>query len=112
MDYTAKAAAVTLALKCRCEVVIVQPPLYVAVETLGAVLLQWDRPTQREDGTPLPESEIRGYVIEYADQRVEVTGYAHTVEGLQAGRYEFRIATVDTDGQVGPFSPSVSVSIP
>lgn len=112
MDYTAKAAALNLALRCDCEVVIVQPPLYVTVTRSSSVLLSWDRPTQREDGTPLAPDEIRGYVIEYDDQRVEVTGYSHTVEGLPPGRYSFRIATIDSDGRQGAFSEAVLVELP
>lgn len=82
-------------------------------------MLSWDLPTEREDGTALPISEIRHYAIRWGcDTGIEggrtvpptqknlVMGSAELL-----GRCKFDISTTDTDGQTSKPSPKVSVFI-
>lgn len=80
------------------------------------VVLTWDHPTEREDSTPLALNEISHYVIEVSkDGSIRTFAVAkslsHTMKKLRSGTYQFRIATVDTDGLQGRFSEMVEVII-
>lgn len=72
---------------------------------LGSITLNWATPLNREDGSPLYDSEIAFYEIFYglADQSgetIQVAGTENeiTIDSLPAGRYVFTIATTDIDG--------------
>jgi len=84
-------------------------------EILRSIQLSWETPLKREDGTDLPIYEINGYVIKYGsdanslDLQVDVLG-ADTdvlIELLEAGTYYFAIATIDSDGVQGSYSPQI-----
>lgn len=71
---------------------------------LASPCLTWQDPTQREDGTPLPRAEIKGYVIRWvrtnSAKNTESVGSIRT--GNKAcynlayrGDYQFFIKTVD-----------------
>lgn len=85
---------------------------------LAALALTWSVPTQRQDGTALPVSEIDGYMITYmrdggaAVQVVIDDGAATTYRftGLQPGAYLFQISTTDTAGVTGEQSGKVAYS--
>lgn len=76
----------------------------------------WDIPTQRVDGTPLDVAEISHYVIEYIGagggpatiQTATGADTSYIVTGISTATA--KIATVDVDGQQGPWSESVSCS--
>jgi hypothetical protein len=118
-DYTAKAAAVNLSFLCNCSIVIKQPDITVTtgygddvvVEPLAAIALTWDIPREREDGSPLPENEIAHYLIEANGKQIEVDGLSYVFTDAIQGENVFKIATVDSDGQTGAFSPEVKVVI-
>jgi len=84
-------------------------------EILSSIQLSWDTPLKREDGTDLELYEINGYVIKYGtdtnnlDHQVGVVG-ADTgvlIESLEVGTYYFSIATIDSDGVQGNYSPQI-----
>lgn len=73
----------------------------------------WDIPAEREDGSSLPIEEISGYVISYGKtgevpEEVFIEGAmtTETVIDVEAGTYVASIATVDSDGEQGNFSPA------
>ena len=84
----------------------------------AAVELSWDTPRMREDGSPLQDSEIQGYIIQYGrnlynlEQSIEV---AHqpinrfTLREIDPGLLYLRIATMDSAGFKGTFSKTISV---
>lgn len=70
--------------------------------------LTWSRPTTRTDGTILPPDQISGYMLEI-DGTMTFVGnvLAYTATYSVAMRHVYRIATIDTDGQQGPWSDEV-----
>jgi len=88
-------------------------------DQIGTVLLSWDIPTEREDGTSLELYEISGYTIAYGvsetDLALEVSVVgnvtSYSLEDLQLGTYYFAIATVDSDGVRGRFSDVIAVTV-
>jgi hypothetical protein len=67
--------------------------------------LTWARPTTRADNSPLLASEISGYMLEidgYATNIGNVLTYSATYS--VAMPHVYRIATIDTLDQVGPWS--------
>lgn len=94
----------------------------VTLSTLAAdIILTGDVPTQREDGSPLPVSEISGYQIIYGDtpdglnQTYTITTpdkVEATIEDFDPGTYYFAVATVDSDGIRGNFSEVISAVVP
>ena len=69
------------------------------------VTFEWTTPTQREDNTALPLSEIANFRVAYTANGAAQTPFTvansattHTLNNVAAGRYCFTITTVDTDG--------------
>ena len=82
--------------------------------------LNWNIPSSREDGTTLEMYEIGGYEIQYklvSDSQYtsivisDETRDRYEITGLNAGTYEFRIATFDIDNVYSQFSTPQSASI-
>lgn len=88
-----------------------------AQQPLAPFLLEWVEPTTRTDGTALASDEIDSYDIT-ADhsggvtQTITVDAPATSVQWSPplAGDWTFRIVTVDTQGNVGPFSDPLPVT--
>lgn len=67
--------------------------------------LSWTRPTTRTDGSTLPADQISGYMLEIDGQMTfigNVLSYAATYSVVMMHTY--RIATIDSDGQQGPWT--------
>ncbi|MGD8175234.1 hypothetical protein [Marinimicrobium sp. ARAG 43.8] len=87
-------------------------------EVAGLVLLEWDRPDQRENGDYLEGDEIGGYELRYhqvGDDKARVIllddPYQERIELADlVGRYQFSIAVFDTDGLYSKFVPLSPVS--
>ena len=92
--------------------------------TVGAlfyeVLLNWDTPMMRSDGTALSTDDLASYQIRSSSVLdgeegvfligdTEATSYLLT--DLSAGTYEFRIAAIDVDGISSGFSEALVVSV-
>lgn len=77
------------------------------------VVLEWDKPDERENGDYLEESEIGGYEIRYRQPGQEDYETVIIDDGLvekyeftqPAGTTEFEIASYDTDGLYSVFIP-------
>ena len=70
--------------------------------------LTWSRPTTRTDGTTLPADQISGYMLEIDGQMTfigNVLRYEATFSEVMA--HVYRIATVDIQGRMGPWSSEV-----
>lgn len=70
--------------------------------------LTWQRPTTRTDHSVLPADQIRGYALEIDGQATDignVLSYAATYSAAMVHTY--RIRTIDTHGQRGPWSVEV-----
>lgn len=84
---------------------------------LATITLTWETPVEREDGSPLPFSEISHYVITQQRNTGPVTSIAvarsniFVLRHMPAGTYTFAIATVDSDGFIGNFSSSIQETI-
>jgi hypothetical protein len=65
-----------------------------------SVTLTWTAPTQRENGDPLPISEISHFLLEYIDRSFEIPRdqTSFVVNGLPAGEITFSLWTVDAEG--------------
>jgi hypothetical protein len=72
--------------------------------------LTWSRPTERTDGTALAESEIKGYTLE-VDGIATFIGNVLSYQATYSDRlpHSYRIATVDSYGQQGPWSNEVKL---
>ncbi|UZE94371.1 PA14 domain-containing protein [Alkalimarinus alittae] len=87
--------------------------------TTGTVTLNWTAPTKRVDGTNLPLSEIRSYIVGYTKDSGSAVEAApipphqltHTYESLLPGVYDFYIKVTDTDGLTGPASTPVRATL-
>ena len=86
----------------------------IEVRERPSMSLSWSMPTERENGKLLPESEIFGYRIQYGSQHdqlnesvtiVGATETHYTLNDLTYSRVYARIATIDSDGTLGRFSP-------
>ena len=72
--------------------------------------LTWSRPTTRTDGSALPADQIRGYMLEIDGQATDIGNvlrYEATYSVAMVHTY--RIATIDTLGQQGPWSEEVKL---
>lgn len=90
------------------------------VVSLGSIALNWDIPTQREDGTELELYEIDGYVIAYGTNAGDLSNQLNIVGGnetsatldeLPPATYYFAIATIDSDGRQGNYSTVISQTV-
>lgn len=124
LDTTAKAAAVNLSFSTGKVIIVEQPNITVTTSytvivpevpttVIPSVNLTWTVPTEREDGSPLILSDIKGYTIlldgvtKYQVTGANVTNYL--VEGLTAGVYTFSIAT---NAEVtGGYSETIDVQV-
>ncbi len=89
--------------------------LFLAAPAIAAdVTLTWDSPTERENGSQLPATEIGGYIVKNGNDLLTVEGNINelTIPDLPPGEYFFSVATVDTDGLKSAFSETVSILIP
>lgn len=87
----------------------------------ATVLLRWDAPAQREDGSGLAISEIAGYQICYVgsdgrivllpegDELLDVTSYI--IEDLPADHYQFNVFTIDSDGLISAPSQTIIIGL-
>jgi hypothetical protein len=79
--------------------------------------LSWSVPTQREDGTPLPISELGGYEIAVDCGNGNVmydvpTGVdSRIIKDLPVGTCEFSISAFDTDGLQSAWSEVIATEI-
>jgi hypothetical protein len=62
--------------------------------------MQWTAPTAREDGKPLPASEIRGYQVLVNDQLVAMTAATEYQVEKNEAPIKLSVRTVDTGGQI------------
>lgn len=94
-------------------------PLGSVAENIGSV--KWVHPTEREDGTALPLSEIKGYTLYKTDKLTNVTcdiqivGTSvtqHQVEMLPDNPYDFMMTTIDTGDRVSADSDILRVQYP
>lgn len=90
------------------------------VATPSNVMLMWEAPTMRADGTTLASTEISGYEVYQSASiggapslvaTVNAAELSVTLENLDAGTHYFAIATVDTDGTRSQLSDLVSIDI-
>lgn len=95
-------------------------PAALNVDVLASLVLSWQIPTARENGSPLSVKEISGYALEYSydgtqfDNRLIIPGATtttYTLSGLRPGYVYLRIATVDALGVTGRFSGSIQVYV-
>lgn len=86
----------------------------------GKVVLSWDAPTKRADGSNLAAGDIASYQIFHADsatgaltQLTSVTGaeLSLQVEELAIGTHYFALTTVDTQGLVSAQSSRIAVAV-
>lgn len=74
-------------------------------------------PTLREDGSELTPSEISHYVVQFEKDAGPTVQFSvpntltFQLPKMPSGSYVFRIATVDTSGQRGAFSPDTPLVI-
>lgn len=82
-----------------------------------SVTLNWTAPTEKANGDILTMNELAGYQIVYGtsnDPFANVIAinqpYAsnHTIDGLPAGDYTFRISAYDNMGRISTYSNSIS----
>lgn len=90
----------------------------VTVKPLSNIALQWQKPEQREDGSPLLENDITSFNIYLSyeneiEEVITVPGNYTTItlDEMFSGTYQFAIATVDNSGQVGRKSDYLSIDI-
>lgn len=79
--------------------------------------LRWQGPTERENGKPLPATELAGYAVLHdhsgTRQRIAVTGVATTATlDLAQGLHALSVVAVDSDGLESEPSNTVEVTVP
>ena len=86
----------------------------------STVILAWDAPVARADGSPLLPGEIGGYRVYYGPEegsypnRIDVndgTAVQTTLTSLLPGTYYFVVTTYDIDGRESEYSTVVSKTI-
>ena len=77
------------------------------------VILSWDFPTLREDGSPLPLNEIKEYRIYEGGRLVGVAPFNVNTLTLSSARrnHYYTISTVDTDNLEGEQSTPIEVTL-
>lgn len=84
---------------------------------LRTVNLTWDHPTQWVNDSPLALSEVAHYVIQIERAGValiiqkSVGKGTATTEPAISGDYTYRMATMTSDKQLGPFSEDVFLTV-
>ncbi|MDX1451584.1 MAG: PA14 domain-containing protein [Oleiphilaceae bacterium] len=86
---------------------------------IRTVILQWEIPTSREDGSPLTPEEIGMYRIYAGNNQQELELFTEVNDPLQVsyasdfveGQYYFAISTVTVDGLEGPMSSAIEVTV-
>lgn len=74
------------------------------------VILTWSHANERIDGAPMNVGQIARYEIDYAGSVIAVGVVTrHEMDMPIPPPWMFRIRTVDTDGQTGPWSAVVTV---
>jgi hypothetical protein len=80
----------------------------IAAFSSERIVLNWRPPVSRIDGTPLSAGEIDGYIVTVNGTAMYGLVPSHassvSVNARSVGQYCFRIATRDTNGDVGPYS--------
>ena len=88
--------------------------------TSVSVGLSCSPPESREDGSSLPITEIDFYQVRYTNQSSNETQHAKisdpsqcsvTLESLDAGVWEFQVATCDASGLCGSYSAPVELDL-
>lgn len=80
----------------------------------GDLTFTWTAPTEREDTTPLPVSEIGGFKIYGNNQVIDVpigTATTHTQNYIGRGMTEFMMTAYDTDGLESNMSLPVMINL-
>ena len=88
-----------------------------------SILLSWNLPNKREDGSSLPISDIGGYEIYYFEENsspgsgivIDIPDNQTTeykVNGLTSGTYYFAIASYDMDHAYSDLTRPVQITIP
>jgi len=99
---------------------ITSSPASLIVNNLPSLVLAWDIPTQREDGSNLTIAEISGYVIAYGTNATDLSmlitinnplSQSLLLEDLEPGTLYFRISTVDSNQVQGNFSEIISTKL-
>jgi hypothetical protein len=75
-------------------------------------MITWIPPDAREDGTPLPEAEIKGYVVDINGKSSSLVVEPPYVVKLDPGTYAAKAKTVDTSGLESRWSKAFEFSIP
>lgn len=100
-------AACSIAL-CACGMTGESVAHDIAAFSSERIVLNWQPPVTRIDGTPLSPGEIDGYILTVNGTAMYgvVPNHASSVSvnARSVGEYCFRIATRDINGEVGPYS--------
>jgi len=81
--------------------------------------LIWTAPSQREDSTPLNNSEIDTYKVYYGttsgfyQNQIDISNIVSdsaNLDSFESGTYYFAVTTIDTDGRESKFSQEISVT--
>ena len=90
----------------------------VAASAIGTMSLNWQPPTQNEDGSPL--LDLAGYVIHYGtassdygnEIRIENPGVTtYLVENLAPGTYYVAATSFNSDGVESDYSAEITVTV-
>lgn len=98
--------------------ILLMLPGFALANTYTAVL-EWDVPTQYEDGTPLAPGEILGYTVHYGTTS---GSYSNTlpvgagstsvdVSGLSPGTWYFALTVTSTELEESDYSAEVSAKL-
>jgi len=86
----------------------------------GEIALSWVAPSERENGGPLPLSELRGYRIhwgptdnptEYSVTINDPYTTSFTLEGVVPGGYQLAVTAIDSGGLESAFSNSLQTAL-
>lgn len=79
--------------------------------------VSWRTPTERENGEPLPLSELKGYRIhwgptsnptQYSITINDPYATSFTLQGVRPGSYELAMTAIDTEGRESALSGALS----
>ena len=91
-----------------------------AVQKVSSIELNWGIPTKRNDGSPLDENDIKGYLLAYGTNSMQLAQSEfingartlnYTIEDLNQGTYYFAISTMTMDDIQGAFSEQIKIDI-